>query len=224
MTTPLRKASAPSHKAARRRVRLSPGVRRQQILEAALAEFSALGFAATSIAAIARRAGTSKANLYVHFTDKDDIFEKMLEQWLLPSDEIPPPRPDQSPEQIADDLIDSLYGRLTPETVGLIRLLISEAHRVPHLVERWFEGAVKPARLAQQQRVDELIAAGRVRATALTEDFTFVTIPLLYAAVTQMVLPEAQAQAECQWIKEIHRRGLHLLLKPQTNAPPAGEA
>lgn len=202
------------------RARLPPEVRRQQILEAALEKFSALGFAASSIAAIARNAGMSKANLYVHFTSKDAIFEAMLTQWLRPSDEVPASQPGQSPDELVDSLIDNLYHRLTPRAVALIRLLIVEAHRVPHLVERWFEDSLVPARIAQQSRVDKLVSTGSLSVTALTQDFNFTTIPLLYAAVTQMLLPEEQACVEFEIIKEAHRNLLHQLIKPVPGAPP----
>lgn len=220
MSTSTHQFHPPSATKKMARARLPPEVRRQQILEAALKEFGALGFAAASIAAIARRAGMSKANLYVHFTDKGAIFEAMLTQWLRPSDEVPAPQPGQSPDELIDSLIDNLYRRLTPKAVVLIRLLIAEAHRVPHLVERWFEVSLMPARIAQQRRVDELVTTGSLRATALTQDFNFTTIPLLYAAVTPMILPEEQACVEFEMIKEAHRNLLHLLIKPAPGEPP----
>lgn len=67
-----------------KRVRLAPAVRRQQILEAALVEFTALGFTAASIAKIARRAGISKAGqdfkclLMDSTTRKENAMAKVL--------------------------------------------------------------------------------------------------------------------------------------------------
>ncbi len=117
----------------------------------------------------------------MHFADKDAIFESMLEQWLQLSDEVPAPLPGQTSDEIFDCLIDNMYRHLPPQTVALILLLITEAHRAPHLVELWFEESLIPARIAQQRRVGELAAIGSLRATALTQDFNFTTIPLLYA-------------------------------------------
>ncbi|MDH6258379.1 TetR/AcrR family transcriptional regulator [Bradyrhizobium sp. BR13661] len=45
----------------------------RQILDAARELFLGLGFDTTSMDAIARQAGVSKATLYVHFDDKDDL-------------------------------------------------------------------------------------------------------------------------------------------------------
>lgn len=46
----------------------------QAILEAAAELFAEQGFAATSMSAIARLANTSKANIYHHFSSKNDLY------------------------------------------------------------------------------------------------------------------------------------------------------
>lgn len=45
--------------------------RRAAIVEAALEEFIARGFAATRLDDIAKRAGVAKGTIYLHFKDKD---------------------------------------------------------------------------------------------------------------------------------------------------------
>ena len=62
---PLPEAAAPAG-----RRRLTPQVRMAQILDAALAEFSERGYAATTMDDIARRSGLSKGGLYAHFASK----------------------------------------------------------------------------------------------------------------------------------------------------------
>ncbi|WP_068402890.1 TetR/AcrR family transcriptional regulator, partial [Kribbia dieselivorans] len=52
---------------------------RGQLLDAALAQFSEHGFAATRVADIAGRAGVSTGNFYRHFTSKGEIFLETLE-------------------------------------------------------------------------------------------------------------------------------------------------
>lgn len=49
-------------------------VRRQQVHDAAIAEFSRRGFAATSMADIAAAAGVSRPALYQYFRNKADVF------------------------------------------------------------------------------------------------------------------------------------------------------
>ena len=48
--------------------------RREQVLEAALAEFAELGYRTASTAAIARRAGISQPYIYALFTNKKELF------------------------------------------------------------------------------------------------------------------------------------------------------
>lgn len=56
------------------RRRLTAEQRRQQVLEAGVHEFAALGYHATSTAAIARRAGVSQPYIYALFADKKALF------------------------------------------------------------------------------------------------------------------------------------------------------
>jgi TetR/AcrR family transcriptional regulator len=55
-----------------------PGRTRQRILEAALQEFSARGFAGARVDRIARRARANKRMLYHYFRDKDGLFRAIL--------------------------------------------------------------------------------------------------------------------------------------------------
>ncbi|SFU47756.1 TetR/AcrR family transcriptional regulator [Pseudoduganella namucuonensis] len=54
--------------------------KRQAIVEAALAEFRAHGFDATSMDKIAAAAGVSKRTVYNHFPSKDDLFAHILNE------------------------------------------------------------------------------------------------------------------------------------------------
>jgi TetR/AcrR family transcriptional regulator, regulator of autoinduction and epiphytic fitness len=54
--------------------------KRQAIVEAALAEFRAHGFDATSMDRIALAAGVSKRTVYNHFPSKDDLFNHILQE------------------------------------------------------------------------------------------------------------------------------------------------
>src|SRR5512144_2837871 len=58
--------------------------RRAAIVEAALEEFIARGFAATRLDDIARRAGVAKGTIYLHFKDKESMFEELIRTALVP--------------------------------------------------------------------------------------------------------------------------------------------
>jgi AcrR family transcriptional regulator len=56
---------------------------RDAILDAAFAVFSERGYARTTVAQIARRAGVSQSNLYVYFGSKPDILWAVIAPWLF---------------------------------------------------------------------------------------------------------------------------------------------
>src|ERR1700732_2535094 len=58
--------------------------RREAIIEAALDEFIARGFAATRLDDVAKRAGVAKGTIYLHFKDKEALFEEMIRAAILP--------------------------------------------------------------------------------------------------------------------------------------------
>jgi AcrR family transcriptional regulator len=49
--------------------------RRQAIIDAALDEFIACGYAATRLDDVAKRAGVAKGTIYLHFEDKAALFQ-----------------------------------------------------------------------------------------------------------------------------------------------------
>jgi AcrR family transcriptional regulator len=57
--------------------------KRRQILDGARKLFMDLGFDGASMGEIARAAGVSKGTLYVYFTDKNALFEAIVEQEVL---------------------------------------------------------------------------------------------------------------------------------------------
>ena len=54
--------------------------RRGQIIEAAIAELAESGYAGTSLAKVAERAGISKGVVLYHFADKDELLETTVSQ------------------------------------------------------------------------------------------------------------------------------------------------
>ena len=58
--------------------------RRAAIVDAAMEEFVARGFAATRLDDIAKRAGVAKGTIYLHFKDKESMFEELIRTALVP--------------------------------------------------------------------------------------------------------------------------------------------
>src|ERR1700756_5692501 len=58
--------------------------RRTAIIEAALDEFIARGFTATRLDDVAKRAGVAKGTIYLHFKDKEALFEELIQTAIVP--------------------------------------------------------------------------------------------------------------------------------------------
>src|ERR1043165_6592457 len=58
--------------------------RRAAIVDAAMEEFVARVFAATRLDDIARRAGVAKGTIYLHFKDKESMFEELIRTAIVP--------------------------------------------------------------------------------------------------------------------------------------------
>src|SRR5262249_27509142 len=65
--------------ASRQSARLAKAAaRREAILEAALDEFSARGFAGARLEDVAKRAGVAKGTIYLYFAEKEALFEVLV--------------------------------------------------------------------------------------------------------------------------------------------------
>jgi len=111
---------------------LRPG----QILDAARDEFCQHGFAATRLEDIARRAGISKALIYVYYPTKTELFlavarhvTEAIKGLGLVLD------PERSAEAQMRKEHDQFYANLIhdEQTLGILRLIIAESHRVPEI-------------------------------------------------------------------------------------------
>ena len=55
----------------------------EQALEAALRLFSRQGFRATSMRQIAAESGISVGNLYHHFANKEELFQRLIDEYWV---------------------------------------------------------------------------------------------------------------------------------------------
>ena len=119
--------------------------RRDAILAAALDEFAERGFAATRLEDVARRADVAKGTIYLHFADKEALFEELIRMELSPvvaalenvsHAEIPF-------RMITNQLIE-VFAREIFETrrKDVIRLVITEGPRFPKLAEFYYREVI----------------------------------------------------------------------------------
>src|SRR5262245_29790258 len=108
--------------------------RRDAILDAALEEFAAKGFAAARLDEVANRAGVAKGTIYLYFEDKEALFHELLRSMLSPLVSAIETAPVANlpvrvvAEMITDIFVREVYGTRRAE---VIRLILSEGPRFP---------------------------------------------------------------------------------------------
>jgi len=119
--------------------------RRDAILAAALDEFAARGFAATRLDDVARRADVAKGTIYLHFADKETLFQELIRMELSPVV--------AALENVshADIPFRAVTGQLIEVFVreifetrrkDVIRLVITEGPRFPKLAEFYYRDVI----------------------------------------------------------------------------------
>jgi AcrR family transcriptional regulator len=119
--------------------------RPNEILAAALALFGERGFAATRLDDVALRAGVTKGTLYLYFPNKQELFEAVVRQALVPSIEWGEALLDK-PGEPAALLLEKLmrsWAQLALSPAGAIpKILISEAGNFPELARFYREEVI----------------------------------------------------------------------------------
>jgi AcrR family transcriptional regulator len=118
---------------------------RRLVVEAAAQEFRANGYAATSMAAVAERAGVSTKTVYRLIPTKADLFRSVVSdrigRFIL---EVDADTLESLPPVEALERLLRAYGELTlaAETTAIIRLVLAEGHRFPELAATFHEVAI----------------------------------------------------------------------------------
>ncbi|NEW90630.1 TetR/AcrR family transcriptional regulator [Rhodopseudomonas sp. BR0M22] len=150
----------------------------QQILDAARVVFLDSGFDASSMDAIARQAAVSKATLYAHFENKEDLFAALI-RFECQAIGASLYRPDPDAEAWADELeklANNLRSIFTEnDAPALYRIIVPVAVRFPRLAQIFFEEGPGAAIRDTSAYLQRLCEAGKLQ------------IPNLEAAAEQFI-------------------------------------
>ena len=216
-----RPAPHPAPPAVRKRVRLAPEVRRQQILDAALIEFSAVGFEGATMDRIAQRVGITKAGLYAHFEGKDALFEALLISNIFNQTDRPQWHwaEGRTLEDVVDGFLDGAYRMARdPGVQATFRLLISESGRSPERTRRWHREIFQPYNEQRQSEMDACVARGQLPDCAATRRYSVLSSPTLLAIMSYLILGAEEAADNVAEIRLAHREMLLTLLKRTESA------
>ncbi|OLP57726.1 hypothetical protein BJF93_12720 [Xaviernesmea oryzae] len=196
-----------------------------EILEAAFEEFSAKGYTATRVEDIAKRVGVTKGTVYVYFENKEVLFGEMMRHISAPLADardyirgLDGPYPGR-----IEAFVRYVYARLVNNRISreLLRFVVSEGARFPHLVDRQEEEFMKPMFEAAGELIREGVACGAFRPTPLCDMPEILISPALLRTIEHLIYDDRKS-ADLDAFIEAHIELLLSSLLPLTPSPHKG--
>jgi AcrR family transcriptional regulator len=158
--------------------------RREAILAAALDEFAASGFAATRLDDVARRAGVAKGTIYLHFEDKEALFQELIRSELRPVIATLEAPPDLPLRAVVELLIATFVREvLRTRRKDIIRLVLAEGRRFPKVAEFYYREVVGRAMAAIRALLRRAVERGEISTDALVRFPQLLIAPGLVAVI-----------------------------------------
>ena len=160
--------------------------RREAIVAAALDVFVEKGFAAARMEDIARWAGVAKGTIYLHFSDKEALFEAIVRQEIRP-------RLDAAALRVQDGIrLEEFLGQVfmpvfqdvaNTRRGAVIRLLIGESGRFPKLAEVYYRVVVEPGIALMSKVARRALERGELRDDTLVRFPQLMVAPIIFTVV-----------------------------------------
>lgn len=190
------------------RWRRRAGARPEEILEAALAEFTERGFDAARMEDIAKRAGISKGAVYLYFESKDALLRAMIEAKIGPlaaQAEMIARAGAADPAGALKTLAAAASMRLRdPQIVAVPRLVIGLSARFPEIADFYRTQVVERARAALESLIAAGIAKGVFRDVDPRAAARAFIGPIFFEAMWTHVLRGESTFAEPEKLVESH--------------------
>ena len=162
--------------------------RRQAIIDAAMEEFIARGYAATRLDDVAGRAGVAKGTIYLHFKDKEALFQELIRTALVPliGRLATPPLPGGSVRAALEKFAQTFAQEVVSTRRGeIVRLIVAEGPRFPSVADFYYREVVSRGIAAMRALIELGIARGEIRQRGLAEFPQIVVAPALIAVIWQ---------------------------------------
>ena len=163
--------------------------RRGAIIEAAMDEFIARGFAATRLDDIAKRAGVAKGTIYLHFKDKESMFEELIRTAIVPLvvrlSSTPPP-PGASVRDMVENFARTFIQEVATTRRGdIVRLIVAEGPRFPAVADFYYREVVSRGLAGMRAMIELGIARGEIKQKNLARFPQILVAPALIAVIWQ---------------------------------------
>jgi len=186
--SPFKSISTPTRSAPATRRGVAAEQRRAAITAAAFEEFTARGFAATRLDDVARRAGVAKGTIYLHFKDKEALFQELVRTALVPVIEqlAQPPEAGGSARAMLERFGETFIREVVGTRRGdILRLIIAEGPRFPKLAEFYYHEVVARGIVGMTRLIEYGIARGEIHHEALARFPQLVVAPAMVAVIWQ---------------------------------------
>jgi len=180
--------------------------RREAIVAAAFDEFIARGFAATRLDDVATRAGVAKGTIYLHFKDKEALFEELVRTAIVPliARLAPPEQPPGSVREALERFAFTFIQEIATTRRGdLVRLIVAEGPRFPAIADFYYREVVSRGLAALRGLVELAIARGEIRVPALANYPQIVVAPAMIAVIWKSLF-ERHAPLDAMAMLRVH--------------------
>jgi AcrR family transcriptional regulator len=160
--------------------------RRAAIVEAAMEEFVARGYAATRLDDIARRAGVAKGTIYLHFNDKESMFEELIRTAIVPLVGTltgPPPAGTSIRDALEGFAKVFIQEIATTRRGDIVRLIIAEGPRFPAIADFYYREVVSRGLAGMRALIELAVGRGEIRSTELARFPQIMVAPAIVAVV-----------------------------------------
>ena len=162
--------------------------RRQAIIDAAMEEFISRGFAATRLDDIAKRAGVAKGTIYLHFKDKESMFEELIRTAIVPlvgRMQGPPPAGASVRDLVEAFALNFIHEIVSTSRGDIVRLIVAEGPRFPSIADFYYREVVSKGLAGMRAMIELGIAKGEIRNANLAKFPQIMVAPALIAVIWQ---------------------------------------
>ena len=162
--------------------------RRGAIIEAALDEFVARGFTATRIDDIASRAGVAKGTIYLHFKDKESMFEELIRTALVPLIgrlHAPPPIGGSVRDAVEAFARTFIQEVASTRRGDIVRLIVAEGPRFPSIADFYYREVVSRGLAGMRGLIELAVSRGEIQQKNLARFPQILVAPAIIAVIWQ---------------------------------------
>ncbi|HKV70909.1 MAG TPA: TetR/AcrR family transcriptional regulator [Gemmatimonadales bacterium] len=195
--------------------------RPEEIVNAALATFAEHGFAAARLDDVAARAGVTKGTIYLYFKNKEDLFQAVVRQTVIPKLDRAEQEVREWPGSTAELLRHMVRGWWTSvgktPLAGVVKLIVAEATNFPDVTRFYHKEVIRRGHRLFEQVLQRGVDSGEFRPVDVPLTVRLVTAPMLMAVVHSQSLYRCVRET-IDWDRYVEMH-LEMLLRGLSPAP-----